>query len=191
MKKLLLILILSLSLQSSRAADIRDFQIEGISVGDSLLNHFNKEFIEGRKKYYYPNSKKFFRINTGKMSNLETYEAIQFQLLRNDKKYIIYSISGIIMYENNIEDCYDLKKTLVKEIKSLFPKSVDKKYKRKHPFDKTGKSFVEAHNFMLESGGTVQVKCSDWSEEMHSGDKLTVGIVSEQLIDFLNNEAYN
>ena len=191
MRIFLTVLILTFSLQSwTKADDIRDFEIEGISIGDSLLDHFSKEYIEGRKKYYYPKSKKFFRINTGEMSNLETYEAIQFQLLSNDKKYIIHSVSGMILYKNNIEDCYDLKKTLVQEIKSLFPNSVDKNYKQKHSFDKTGKSIVERHDFKLESGGLVIVKCSDWSEEMHPADKLTVGIISKQLQDFLNNEAY-
>ena len=191
MRVFITVLVLIFSLQSlTKADDIKDFEIEGMSIGDSLLDFFNKEYIEGRKKYYYPKSKKFFRINTGRLSNLETYEAIQFQLLSNDKKYIIHSISGMIMYENNIEDCYDLKKTLVQEIKSLFPNSVDNNYKQKHMFDKTGKSIVERHEFEIESGGRVIVKCTDWSEEMYPADKLSVGIVSKQLVDFLINEAY-
>ena len=41
MKRLLLILILTLSFQSlSKADDIRDFEIEGMSIGDSLLESF-------------------------------------------------------------------------------------------------------------------------------------------------------
>ena len=40
MTRLLLILILTLSFQTLvKADDIRDFEIEGISIGDSLLNH--------------------------------------------------------------------------------------------------------------------------------------------------------
>ena len=59
MKKLLTIIILSLCfITSSKADDIRDFQIEGMSVGDSLLEYFSKDFIEKNKKFY-PNSKKF------------------------------------------------------------------------------------------------------------------------------------
>ena len=45
MKRLLLILILTLSFQTlTKADDIRDFEIEGMSIGDSLLDFFNKEF---------------------------------------------------------------------------------------------------------------------------------------------------
>ena len=47
MKKLSLYLFLLLfTLQTpSQADDIRDFQIEGISVGDSLLDYFSEEEI--------------------------------------------------------------------------------------------------------------------------------------------------
>ena len=49
MKKFFAIIILSISLTtSSNADDIRDFQIEGMSIGDSLLNHFNEKFIKDR-----------------------------------------------------------------------------------------------------------------------------------------------
>ena len=44
MKRLLLILILTFSFQIfAKAADIRDFQIEGMSIGDSALQYFDKD----------------------------------------------------------------------------------------------------------------------------------------------------
>ena len=44
MKRLLLILILTFSFQSlTKADDIRDFEIEGMSVGDSLLDFLLKK----------------------------------------------------------------------------------------------------------------------------------------------------
>ena len=46
MKIFITVLVLIFSLQSGiKADDIRDFQIEGISVGDSLLNYFNDAVI--------------------------------------------------------------------------------------------------------------------------------------------------
>ena len=46
MKKLLLILVLIFSLQSwTKAEDIRDFEIEGMSIGDSLLNFYSKQEV--------------------------------------------------------------------------------------------------------------------------------------------------
>ena len=57
----LLILILIISFQSwTKADDVRDFQIEGMSVSESLLNFFNKkkisEFINHKSSYNYSNS---------------------------------------------------------------------------------------------------------------------------------------
>ena len=47
MKRLLLILILTFSFQSlTKADDINEFEIEGMSVGDSLLDYFNEEEIK-------------------------------------------------------------------------------------------------------------------------------------------------
>ena len=47
MKIILSVLILIFGLQSwSKANDISDFEIEGMSIGDSLLNYFSKVQIE-------------------------------------------------------------------------------------------------------------------------------------------------
>ena len=47
MKKLLLIFVLLFSFQSlTKADDIRDFEIEGMSIGDSLLDYFSEEEIK-------------------------------------------------------------------------------------------------------------------------------------------------
>ena len=63
MMRLLLILILTLSFQTlAKADDIRDFQIEGISVGDSLLEFFNTNTIKAARKYDYDNDK-FYTID--------------------------------------------------------------------------------------------------------------------------------
>ena len=52
MKKFLAILILILALQASSyaAEDMRDFQIEGVSLYDSLLTHFTEQEIKNNKR---------------------------------------------------------------------------------------------------------------------------------------------
>ena len=53
MKKLLIMLILTLSFQSwTKADDIRDFEIEGMSIGDSLLDYFSKSLIDNEKEFH-------------------------------------------------------------------------------------------------------------------------------------------
>ncbi|MDA0968404.1 MAG: hypothetical protein O2935_03585, partial [Proteobacteria bacterium] len=63
MKRLLLILIIIFSLQSLiKADDIKDFQIEGMSIGDSLLDYVNNRTIKNSRKYEY-NDDKFYTID--------------------------------------------------------------------------------------------------------------------------------
>ena len=122
MKRLLLILILTLSFQSwTKADDIRDFEIEGISIGDSLLDHFSEEFIETNADSYSDGykSKAFFDIEISDHTNFNTYEAVQIAVKNNDKKYIIYGIDGIKLYGDNIKQCLKDRKDIVEELEGL------------------------------------------------------------------------
>ena len=57
MRVFLSVLVLIFSLQSlTKADDISDFQIEGMSVGDSLLDYFNKSLIDSEKTFIYKKS---------------------------------------------------------------------------------------------------------------------------------------
>ena len=84
MKRLLLILILTFSFQSlAKADDIRDFEVEGMSVGDSLLDYFNIEEIE-----------KF----------LTEYENLAYEVYKKEiNENVIEDILGIFI-ENNIKE---------------------------------------------------------------------------------------
>ena len=59
MRKLLLILILTFNFQiPSTADDITSFEIEGMSVGDSLIDHFSKKKINKSKVNWYDSLEK-------------------------------------------------------------------------------------------------------------------------------------
>ena len=61
-RSLIFLLIILINLQSwTKADDIRDFQIEGMSIGDSLLNYFSKENIISNtsKNVFSDTDKKF------------------------------------------------------------------------------------------------------------------------------------
>ena len=54
MNRLLIILILTFSFQTlTKADDIKDFQIEGMSIGDSLLDFYSKSKIISNEENYY------------------------------------------------------------------------------------------------------------------------------------------
>ena len=121
MKRLSLYLFLILfTLQTpSQANDIRDFQIEGMSFGDSLLDYFSKEEIEDNKKFYYDDN----TISTSGIKNLhffETYDWVEFNYKTKDRNYIIIAINGVVEFRNDIDGCKKLQKKISLTILNLF-----------------------------------------------------------------------
>ena len=114
MKRLLLILILTLSFQSlSKADDISDFQIEGMSVGDSLLNFFNEQEIKSIDPTIYPDSDKFYDLVITS-NKFDDFDQVTFGIKKNDKKYTINSLVGDLYFENAFLECMKKKKKFLK-----------------------------------------------------------------------------
>ena len=91
-KFILLVLFLILNLQLSvKADDISNLEIEGMSIGDSLLNYFNIKEINTNKVKLY-NSDRYTTIEINK--NLNTYNYLQISFLTNDVKKKIASLDG-------------------------------------------------------------------------------------------------
>ena len=93
MRVFITVLILIFSLQSlTKADDIRDFQIEGMSIGDSALDYFSKSEINKLKRYDNTNT----AWTKDEMYSLRTkqkgpYTEIMLALKKND---------GEIFYKN-------------------------------------------------------------------------------------------
>ena len=110
MKVFIAVLVLIFSLQSlTKADDISEFEIEGISIGDSLLDIFTKKEIDSIEPTYYPNSKKFHDVPIIS-SIFKNYDQITFGLKANDQGYIIYSLAGQLYYENDFKSCIKKKR---------------------------------------------------------------------------------
>ena len=206
MKKLLAILILILTLQTpSQADDISDFHIEGISVGDSLLDYFSKEKIEIEKKSEYVfiyKDNKFMDIGIGPdpqqwslVKEFDLYDDAAITIKPNDKSYEIYSIAGRI-FCNNIKVCKSKQKEITSELKILFGDQTRfETYKDPHPFDETGNSFVYGNRFVFESTkDEIAADIYQWSEkiklEKNYRDNIKVDISKAEFVNFLMYEAY-
>ena len=107
MKRFLAILILIFTLQTpSWADDIRDFQIEGMSVGDSLLDYFSEKEIEDNIQRTSFKNKKYTKFEMYMHDSFKTYETVQVFFKKNDEKYKIYFVSGALFDKNiNIKNC--------------------------------------------------------------------------------------
>ena len=189
MKRLLLILILTLSFQSwTKADDIREFEIEGISIGDSALDYFSEkkifeEFEIGKDEYKWTDQKFADVYN---YDGMELYDKINVAVKRKDKKYIIYAVTGQIDYEN-INDCFKKQKEIEDEFSSLLNNTKKKKWVQKHTQDKTGKSKVHWVLFEFNNGAKIEVICQDLAKHMKMPNGLDVGIVSAEYRNWLNS----
>jgi len=174
------------------ADDIRDFQIEGMSLGDSLLDYYSEKEIESRNKNFYPASKKFHYI-TFSNPKFEMYEKILFHIKDNDKNYIIKGISGIFDYKKNINNCHKKKDEIVNELNQMFTKAKKKEYVSIYSEDKTGKSKANVVDYEFNDG-EIRVYCINWSKkfekEKNRKDNLQVSINDIEFMDWINNEAY-
>ena len=193
MKRLLLILILTFSFQSlTKADDIRDFEIEGMSIGDSLLDFYKKKLIEKKLKesedlYKNKKSKTFrqtgFFPRDGK--TFEIYEYLQIMVKRNDTKYIIHGISGKIFedYDKNINACYDLQDKVEEEIKNdLVNLDLFKPNKlKKHQADNSGKSTVRQVGFFFNNDDVITIECYKWSKTMGYLSNFKISVATQEL----------
>ena len=188
-------LVFIISLQSwTKADDIKDFEIEGISVGDSLLDHLSDVNIESGSKYTYPSSNKFYQLNFWGFKNSKTYEHLTFLLKSDDKNYIIFGVTGYIDFQKNVNDCYIKEKEVIKNIKEILINIEFESFgKMNKLIDKSGKSKITITQFYPDNGGTIKVSCHDWSTEWEKKgevDSLSVAVASKEAFDWFINEAY-
>ena len=174
MLRFILILILTLNFQTlTKADDIRDFEIEGMSIGDSLLDFYSVEEINNSVDNSYDTTK--FITRTFTLEKSGRYDFVQITFKASVKK-IIHAISGVVDYKNNFQECHKPMKKILSELTLLFP-SAEKKDWGKYEFSQ-GHYFPVT--FDLSDLSRVMVACYNWNEESDSIDSLKVTLYSEE-----------
>ena len=196
MKKLFIIIITFISFQSLiKADDISDFQMEGISIGDSLLKYVEISYID-KEKYFYPNSKKFGVLNISPANNrlvdFKAFDNVQFSFIDSDPKYKIHLLRGKILYKKGMDmsKCVNKKSEIIKELEQLFDVKERADEKSNHRNDNSGKSKVVSTFLNFTTGGRASIECYNWSKDMKFYDNLSVAINTETFSNWLDNEAY-
>ena len=165
----------------SFADDIQDFEIEGMTIGNSLLDYMSEEEIKENVIYVYPDKK--FTVLTYKEST-ETYNwGILVEYKSNDQTYKIYGATGNINFSNNIESCYEKQDEIEKEISSMFKKSKIKKFDIKPTGDEDGSTYKQTQ-FYVDSGDALSVDCY-YYPNTPADNHLKVTITSIELQNYL------
>ncbi len=188
MRIFLTVLILIFGFQSlTKSDDINDFKIEGISLGNSLLNFFDQNEIIRSKRNFYKDDK-FLVSLLPTLDNDTMYEYIQVHYKRNDKKFSVYGIDGMI--DVDIQECLKMQKKIVNEISSMFSKlKTEGPYTYEHSADVTGKSTTKHYEWRFDDA-RIEVVCYDFVKPMKYPDGLNVAIQSNELQKWLNTKAY-
>jgi hypothetical protein len=188
MNRLLLILILTFSFQTfTKADDIKDFEIEGISIGSSALDFFDKEIIDKRKVdgFVYPD-KSFFSITFYNKDFFKTYDAIQLHLMAEDSNYIIYSIAGRIFFENDYNGCVIKMEKILPELKTMFSNAYLQDDGTLIWTDVKGRNVkTKSYYLNLKSGADIALECYDQPKEAQIIDGLNLAIDSKEFVNFL------
>lgn len=198
MKHLVVYLVVVFSflvINSVKANDIRDFELEGISVGDTLLAYLNKDEIQNNNNNYFKNKK-----YTSVRLNIESksFDQIDVAFLTEDKNYIIQGLSGIILYNNNHEKCMKDRTKYINDLNDLFKKELEEDIarinegERKHTADLESNSAVYFYAIGFETTDFIVVSCVYIDPE---SDKDNIGhfradIYTAEYDYFLSYEAY-
>ena len=168
MKILLTLFVLLFSSLVVVAEDISDFQIEGISVGDSLLNYMSEEKIliaiqKNKNRYTFLEDINRF-VEVYKNDSLKTYDYIKFFVKPDDEKFLIYLITGAIEFTNDFSGCKKKQKEIVKEISKMFIGTKKDEGTYKHRADPTNRSILYYVRFTFQSGDNILIQCMDFEE---------------------------
>ena len=187
MKIFLLILILILSPQFwIKADDISKFEIEGMSIGDSLLDHYTeKEIIKSIDKNQSDENYSVILVS----KNFKEYDAMELHFKTKDKSYTIVGMAGGLYYKNDFKNCLVKQKEAVISIKNSFNFSEEPYYDEgSHPMDPSGESKYYRHSFMISPNSKyfeIGISCFDFSNTIENKGYV------DNLNIIMNNNEYN
>ena len=177
----------------SWADDIRDFEIEGMSLGDSALDYFSENEIKNNTKKYYDDMTNFpfVAIEIYQHSLFKNYSGVQFHVKKNDKKYKIYSISGYDFYDNDIKGCYKKQDEIEKEIFSMFNEVKKKNWGilvLNLQGEATEGSTYKPISFDFNTGDRISISCYHYSNTPQI-DNLKITLTSKEFKEYLKEDA--
>ena len=172
---------------------VKDFKVEGISVGDSLLTYFSEEHI---LKFQRKVDIKGNRINIedsiyidSSFDNFqfETYQSLQAYYKVNDKDYTILTIGGAIFYGSDKQKCmnklFEVRDILKEQYKT--PKITENLNQVPYEND-MGDTFYNDIRFIFENNEMIMISCNDFDNELlNVQDYFDLQIYSAEITEYM------
>jgi hypothetical protein len=191
MKKLLIFLfsLFFLTSHSVIADDISDFQIEGISVGDSLLDYMTEdeilESIESTKDFfaYLKEPNKYAEVYL--FQDFSIYERMSFFIKNNstnqyvtnkNEKYTILLIRGLTSYIEDFDSCIQKRDEIVKVLSTMFSNTQKTEMVWTDETEPSGNSIFDDVTFTFDSGDDIVARCNNWDENYRIKNNFSEGL---------------
>ena len=205
MKKILGIVVLGLSLSTSAYTDdIKDLEIESMSIGDSALDYFTESQLENGELDWFNYSYKEY--STSLLSGKGIYDWFKISYKSDDDNFIIEGLAGILVKKKYDDDkCNKELDTVALDISELFKntKQVKKQlykvvYNLREIFQKpnpSGKSIVTSISFDFKDEGKIILSCYNMDKatnqidspikDINQFDTFRIDIRSRALVYYL------
>ena len=190
LKKILIIFFLFFS-SLTFADDLKKFKIEGMSLGDSVIDHFpGRDVVNNINSKYNRLSDEYHVSDIFQHSSFKKFDMVSL-FIQSDNEETLFPISGmsgLIYYENNIENCYVEKDKIVEELTTIFKEvRVEGPAVLVHPNDLTGESHYEETKFYFD-WGVARVACYDMAKHLTLSDALLIDFFYQEVDDWLQKQ---
>ena len=164
------------------ADDVKDYQMEGISIGDSLLQYMSENEIKKDLDYIYENDSKTFGKDVASVyyeKNLNTYDVVQVNFKIKDNSYEILGLMGTIFFEESIEGCYKKQIQIFNELKLIFEDKEFNYSEGDHPGYPNGEVKFRRYSFYFvnDERSNFEIFCYEIDLEGYR-DRLVVSLKS-------------
>ena len=207
MKKILGIVTLGLLLSTSAYTDdIKDFQIENISIGDSALNYFSEAQLENGEQDWFNYSHKEY--STSLVAGKGIYDWFLISYKSDDDNFTIEGLAGIVVkkkYDDN--KCNKELDTAALNISKLFKNTKRGKkqlykvvYNPRKIFQEpnpSGKSTATSISFDFKDEGKIILSCYNMDKatnqidspikDINQFDTFRIDVRSKALKHYLEN----
>ena len=186
MKKIFFLIIWILTFQTqSLADDIRHFQIEGMSIGDSALDYFSESQLEDNEQGWHNYS--YNEYSTSYMPGKGIYSWFLLSYKNDDNNFIIEALAGGLEKKNyDNKECNNKLDVMALNISELFKNTIQEEkkfYKLKadaaqtYPF--TGKSTVTSLSFNFLDGAKIILACYKMDKEAKKNESFLKSILKQ------------
>ena len=197
MKKIFIIICIFCCSINANASKYFDLKINNIKIGESLLQYYTHSEITKEIKYNLDFYKVYEIDNTFVEIFFTTknkfFKHSSFFIKPNDPDFIIYGLSGSVVYLNKIEECYQYLSNQQKIFDAYKNTEIFDEYDGAHPIDPSGKSILRQLFYSTQLPNiTLELSCADYDPSVQdydlNKDYFGIYLYSDEVVNWFNGD---